>query len=217
MYLENKQNPNVRKCFCGRSKCNEISEEFRKIGDIRGDFCKIANPNDSLNNRKAYLKEKLQRWVRRLCLHHKIPANQFEQLCYNREKYNIVTRGGKNEQRMKDAYIAYHHYNPKLLEKYGRSVPRFEKVSIVKQLCLYDNGGGRSYSRADLIETDKSSGENLVALVPNYVDPQCLWSDLKEAKKDRELFVALKEAHEFKPQFRHKTVLTRIFPKEKEE
>ena len=195
MYIKNQvKKVSQRACICNRPQCALISKEFRELNDIRGDYSKLSNPKENTrNNTKLSM---LRAYNERIFKHHGINIASFETEYYNKARPMNVTRSNVNEQLKKDSYFALHHYHPLLLKIYGKDLAkaknRFKDPQELKRLGLYDARGGSFYSKADLVKDRK--GNDVVAIVPNYVSFEKVRTDLLDAQSSKKLAITINEA-----------------------
>jgi hypothetical protein len=195
MYIKNEvKKVSRRACICNRTQCALISKEFRELNDIRGDYSKLSNPiENTRNNTKLSM---LRAYNERIFKHHGTNKASFETKYYNKASPMNVTRSNVNEQLKKDSYFALHHYHPLLLKTYGKDLAkaknRFKDPQELKRLGLYDARGGSLYSKADLVKDKK--GNDVVAVVPNYVSLEKIRSDLVDAQSSKKLAITINEA-----------------------
>jgi hypothetical protein len=191
-----RQSENRRTCLCGKGgECKAISKAFRDLEDVRGGYAMAPSPVQ--DSRSRLLKEQLEAWIGRICVHWKIKKTDYEEsLCYNKllPQDLRATRSATKVQKKKDAYIALWHFPPILFKQYGPSIPRKIPIKEATDLGLYipGGGGGSFYSKGDLIEDD--TGNQHVLLVPAYVDIRAIRTELQQVPAARDSYYALDTA-----------------------
>lgn len=179
-------------CICGKEACKDIAAQFRAYKDVRGLYVKVPNPSQkNLAKGESEYRQQCEFWTRRLCHHHKLDYGSFRNdVCYNKpvEKGVMNTRSMKESQGHKRAMIARWHYPIPVLKEYHKpsnmSIPTFIPIEKAKDLGVFNaQGGSQSYSALDVLKLE--SGEELVALIPNFVDVSSV--DLEGCKKGKEM------------------------------
>ena len=148
-------------CHACKNKCNELAKRFRELGDARGDYTSILNPNDLETNQKA------QFYRKRFCRHADLdPKDLDDKICFNPKKQ----RKQRNQQQFRRAHFSIMHHHESVLQFYGPTkVPNFISIHEAEHLGIYSaKGGEKVYTEADVYE-DKN-GQKLIALVPMCVD-----------------------------------------------
>lgn len=174
-----------RTCICGKPTCQKISKQFRELGDIRGDYAKLPNPQ-SLNEKDKF-------WIERFEVHHKT-KNMEEHVFNNTKNDKKRTRQSAQIQLKKEGYVARWHYPDILIGKYKTDVPRLiKKQDAIKLKLLGDNQNTRTiYTNSDCKsfakqpkkkrkkKAVKPDAEEWIALIPNVVDETYINRVLKE-------------------------------------